>query len=496
MVDGVLRVEDIVATESLDVRVLAGGAGLRREVLWAHSCEMKDPAQWLGPHDLLMTVGLCVPTEPAAQVDFIGHIDDAGLCGLMIGDHDPAPPLSPEMFAEADRREFPILLAGAHTAYAVVARHVAAANWSTQSLQVMKLSKLYHVATYAERDLRSLVTELVGVLRVGIAIEDTTTRLELVHVDHREEASTASRQKRHHLRGTHGADLILSEYPNEEIDSFLLVHLTKMLEVATDSVLNAADRRAEVSAGLLTALLNGSAPSEVSAFFRPHVSSDGFRLAAFAMDDLAAVRRAVSVETAPILVAAGRTRGLAAIPVGALPLFRPLVERLGVRVGLSSVFVDFADTRIAAVEAADVLATAEHSKQLWNEFEGSTLSVLTRSRREASQIVTGVLGSLADPSSRSTMLRDTLFCYLRNDRRWEETAAELGIHRQTLSYRLRRIADETGRDLSRTADLSALWIACHAWESLHPAASGSGEPQRSGALIDSLSANRLSVAKS
>src|SRR5262249_57080708 len=58
--------------------------------------------------------------------------------------------------------------------------------------------------------------------------------------------------------------------------------------------------------------------------------------------------------------------------------------RLGVRVGLSSVFVDFADTRIAAVEATDVLATARHAEQLWNEFEGTTLAVLTRSRQEAS----------------------------------------------------------------------------------------------------------------
>ena len=91
------------------------------------------------------------------------------------------------------------------------------------------------------------------------------------------------------------------------------------------------------------------------------------------------VRSGVSMKTAPILVAAGRSHGLAAIPVGAVGRFRELVERIGVCVGLSSVFVDFADTRIATVEAADVLATAELSDQLWNEFEGSTLSGPTRS---------------------------------------------------------------------------------------------------------------------
>ena len=114
-------------------------------------------------------------------------------------------------------------------------------------------------------------------------------------------------------------------------------------------------------------------------FFRPHSPSDGFNVAALALDDLEVVGRGVSMKTAPILVAAGRSHGLTAIPVGAVGRFRELVERIGVCVGLSSVFVDFADTRIATVEAADVLATAELSDQLWNEFEGSTLSVPTRS---------------------------------------------------------------------------------------------------------------------
>ncbi|MBA2811225.1 helix-turn-helix domain-containing protein [Streptomyces sp. KM273126] len=83
-------------------------------------------------------------------------------------------------------------------------------------------------------------------------------------------------------------------------------------------------------------------------------------------------------------------------------------------------------------------------------------------------MVTGVLGPLAESSPRTDVLRSTLFAYLRNDRRWTETADELDIHRQTLSYRLKRIAAETGVDLNRTADLSALWIASQAWDSLHP----------------------------
>ncbi|WP_290808159.1 PucR family transcriptional regulator ligand-binding domain-containing protein [Herbiconiux sp.] len=90
----VLLIEDLVSTANLGIKVLAGRDGLAREVLWAHSREIQLPEQWLGPHELLMTVGLCVPTDPIEQVEFIQKLDDAGLSGLMIGDHDVAPPVS------------------------------------------------------------------------------------------------------------------------------------------------------------------------------------------------------------------------------------------------------------------------------------------------------------------------------------------------------------------------------------------------------------------
>lgn len=464
MTNEVLRVGDIVSTASLDIRVLAGDEGLRREVLWAYSCEMQDPTLYLSPHDLLMTVGHCVPMEAGEQSAFVARLDEAGIAGLMIGDHAPAPELSPEMFAEANRRSFPILLAGVHTAYAVVARHVAAANWSTESLQALKLSKLYHVATYAERNLTSLLKELVPALRAGLSIEDSVTGIPLAEVAHTDDAGAEIRRRRYRLRGDHPAELVVAEYPGEEVGSFLLVHLTKMLEVATDAVLAAADRRSELADRLLSSLLNGVATEETANFLHPHVPSNGYRLAAVPRDRVPAVARAVALAEAPMLVGTGREHGLALVPIEETEAFREVVAQLGVQAGVSSVFFDYVDTRTAAVEASKVLTAAGHTDAPWTEFEGSTLSVLTRSQRESAEIVTGVLGPLASDSPRIASLRETLFCYLRNDRKWKETAAELGIHRQTLSYRLKRITEETGRDLNRTSDLAALWVAFQAWE--------------------------------
>jgi purine catabolism regulator len=63
-----------------------------------------------------------------------------------------------------------------------------------------------------------------------------------------------------------------------------------------------------------------------------------------------------------------------------------------------------------------------------------------------------------------------LFAFLRNDRKWKETADELFIHKQTLSYRLGKIEEQTGLKIGRSADLSSLWIAYQAWETISPTA--------------------------
>lgn len=474
MATEVLTIGDLIAAASLDTKLLAGAGGVEREVLWAHSCEMDDPAMWLGPHELLMTVGLCVPVDPKGQEEFIARLDDAGLAGMMIGDHDPAPTLLPEMFAEADRRGFPVLLTGPRTPYAVIARHVAAANSSAQILQVLTLSKLYHLTAYADEDADSLVSGLRSLLRIGIDVVDPITGMHVLDsgpfID--DSSRSPSTIRSYPLRGSHAAQLVLTEFAGEELDGLLLVHLMKVLEVAVDRTLNAADRRSEVGEQLMLALLNGNTSPEVAPFIAPLTLSDGFQVVAFPQEVGPAVARLTASRRRPVLTSPGNGAHLAVVPVAAMSEFRALVEPAAGRAGISSVFTSSLDTRVAAVEAGEVLATAQHSTPSWIEFEGSAVSVLARSQREAREIVAAVLGPLAENSTRAASMRETLFAYLRNDRKWSETADELSIHRQTLSYRLGRIEAESGLDLSKSADISSSWIAYKAWRVIHPGGIG------------------------
>lgn len=62
-------------------------------------------------------------------------------------------------------------------------------------------------------------------------------------------------------------------------------------------------------------------------------------------------------------------------------------------------------------------------------------------------------------ADRKALLRRTLDAWFAHDGNAAATAAALHIHRNTLDYRLRRIADATGLDLARTEDRFLLYVS-------------------------------------
>ena len=63
-------------------------------------------------------------------------------------------------------------------------------------------------------------------------------------------------------------------------------------------------------------------------------------------------------------------------------------------------------------------------------------------------------------------LATSLRAFLANNARWETAAAELYVHRHTLRYRMRKVEELTGRDLSSSFDRMEFWLALRARELL------------------------------
>jgi purine catabolism regulator len=73
------------------------------------------------------------------------------------------------------------------------------------------------------------------------------------------------------------------------------------------------------------------------------------------------------------------------------------------------------------------------------------------------------LGPLvAHDRDHGSALIDSLRAYIEANGRWAEAATELSVHRHTLRYRMRKIEELTGRDLSSAGDRLELWLALRA----------------------------------
>ncbi|MGO4588833.1 transcciptional activator PmfR [Paenarthrobacter sp. 2TAF44] len=467
MEQSVLTVNDLVETQSLGTRVLAGASGLERQVLWAHSCELNDPARWLGPHELLMTVGLCVPQGAEDQSEFIRRLHEAGLAGVALGDHPSLPALTQELLDEADKLGFPVLLTAEETPFAAIGRTVAAATATTQTLQVLKLSKLYQLSTYAHADPERLIDDLQALFRSRLTVQDVHSGLTILEGPPLPSLTSTARQRSYTLPGERGVKLLVGEYPGEEISSFLLIHILQVVDVAVSQLLTSIRERAERYRIMLEAILEGRIPENIDDVLKPSAMTEGYKIVAIKTDDGPKAARAISIAALPVLTGAGRKSYFLMAPEPSLSDTRKLIEDLGIRAAASSTYMDVRDAKVAAEEAYKVLSSGGANDN-WVDFSGAPISLLARSRKEAAGIIQQVLGELAAADPKTTALRNTLFSFLENDRRWNETAAELGIHRQTLSYRLSKIKETTGRDTSSSADFAALWLAYQAWLSYPP----------------------------
>ena len=56
----------------------------------------------------------------------------------------------------------------------------------------------------------------------------------------------------------------------------------------------------------------------------------------------------------------------------------------------------------------------------------------------------------------------SLQAFLEHNARWETASGALFVHRHTLRYRMRKVEELTGRDLSSSFDRMEFWLAMRA----------------------------------
>lgn len=453
-----LTIADLISDPTLDTTVLAGSAGLQRTIHWAQTSESAEPWRWLGSEELLMTLGINLPHNPNDQVDFVRRAHGAGIVAMTVGQDGLAPELSKKMLAEADRLAFPLLSTGSQTPFVVIARTIASVTTNELNRGVLLLSRLYQEAglqSVKDRRLGQWIEKLCG---VKVAVQDTKTGA-LVIGSHPGEAI-----RRHSLATLRATQLLVPA--DAQIDSLVLVHLKQILTVDANALLQVAeDAIAKAETALRLGFEGKVNESEIDA---GHwlASSETFRVICAKEQSLGVLAMSLALHGLTPLATVRKHQTLLALREDHLPLLASIAKNTGTMLGLSSAQHRFADLTGAAEEAYAALQTCTETTLL-SEFSGIQVSMLTRSASEAEQIVRSVLGGLTAHTDSVRTYRESLFALLDQDLQWQLTATGLGIHRQTLVYRIRQAESLSGRSVRRVADIAELYLARMAWRQLH-----------------------------
>ncbi len=472
-----VTVGDLLSFPALQLRLLAGSAGLARSISWAHVSELEDPTPWLLGAEVIMTIGLAVPRDAAGQVRYLERLDDAGVSALLLSTQLKTPPLHPPFLAAAESRGMPVLEVPLAVPFITISQEVAAAiSEDTRQRLGAQLQVFGAIRWLAEEDLDTatlfrrlerlsgyqifLCTRQGRPLLPGVPAPSDLSVLPLdpdapptipggfvlpVHAPggaaghlvafERQGARPAGLAVVQHLATVAALQLAMVRHERETLRREGAETLAELLQDALDP---ATARRRLARFGLpseVALLVVRAVPDDVLTRVlddHPHLSlrrgSDRYVLAApSAADALASVPG----------IAAGMSR---AFPVGGGPI------------------------RVAQREAVWAASqAAESGRPLVRYGDDATGRWLPEDPQVLAALVETVLGEvLRYDTSHGSHLLVSARTWLERDRRTEDAAAALHIHANTLAYRLRRFTELSGRDLTSTAGLTEAWLALRA----------------------------------
>lgn len=467
-----LTVQDLIAIDTLKLRAVAGVAGTGRVITWAHTVDLPDPWRWVSPGDLVMTTGVGLPAQAQAQVSWLEQLVQSNVSALVVAPRDDAPGLTGAMLEAADRLLFPVLQASFELAFVKLSHHVIESVLQAQRERFNASERLFQ--TYAEAlrkapDMAGRLAILANALDLSLAIEDAVSGATIVATRQAEWQAA----ERIPIGGRARANLLMARRGTRSADDAILVRsLVGLLGVELERLMIQRDQQRDEGAALLRSLLDsetewslarpllerrGLSGTLVCLAIRP--SGDG----PWQPDEL---QHAPALhQVSPLLL--NENDLLLAISRDDPGTFQVLRESLGTHtvIGVSGPIAAATGFRESVRQARLALIQAEETEvPLLRYGEAETgLIMAPKSLAEARALVGRYLGPLIEHDrTQGAALLATLMTFLQNDGNWKATAIDLGIHRQTLVYRLKLVEQLTGIKPTTTQGIARFWIAIQA----------------------------------
>ncbi|HEX8855099.1 MAG TPA: PucR family transcriptional regulator [Thermoleophilaceae bacterium] len=514
-----LTVQRLVGEMGLEL--VAGEGGAEAPVRWVHITELTDPTPWLSGGELLLTTGIQLDT-PERQQEFIERLVDHHLSGLGFGtgfDHKDVPEALLERARELD---FPVFEVPYRLPFIAITEK-AFTQLVNEQYEVLQrgiaIHKRLERLVLEERGLDELVRALaaaIGGTALVLSARGETIASGAFRRGMPEQAVELVREeveRRSSGTGSNGsaaapfvpgdADLAgrslalpvtirAGSSPQAwlvavrdagglgDFERLILQQAVTVvaLELMRQRVMRDTERR--LAGDLLAEALAGRLDSsELATRLRPFGVGETAAVLVFSVDDPAAAE--------PLL-----DRHLGGAGVGALVAMRDrlLCAVIDSREGDAEPHELAAAARVAlAAEAGDVRAAASRPSPvgaLRRSFHEARCALEAAALNEAPMDHVGsyrdlgafqLLLSLQDEEALrlycdnllgplengggdygDELLR-SLEAFIEENGQWERAARQLFCHRHTLRYRIRRIEELTGRDLSRARDRIEFWLA-------------------------------------
>src|SRR5579864_1260377 len=180
-----MNVEQALKLESLRAaKVVAGTAGLQREVLWAHVIDMPDPAPWVRAGQLLLTTGFSWPSTEREIRSLIRLLDKRGLAAMGLAVPGYLQHFPEVARVEADGLHLPLLEIPFEIPFAQITEELHRTILAEQYKLVERSEQIHRALTRAAAvtsNLNNLDRTLGGLLERSVTFEDADGKLLAYH---------------------------------------------------------------------------------------------------------------------------------------------------------------------------------------------------------------------------------------------------------------------------------------------------------------------------
>ncbi|WP_461169357.1 PucR family transcriptional regulator [Arthrobacter sp. Z1-15] len=472
-----IYLSDLLAAPELDLRPHGTAPVSPAPLHWVAVTELEDPFPFLGGGEVVLTTGLRQRTG-AVQRSFVDSVHRAGAVAIGFGTGLSHAKVPAALIEAADLHGLPVFEVPYETPFVALGKMVADAlstDHVTQLRELLAAHQSLAGALLGGNGLPGLLQELAVLLGNDVALYQYGARVLAAGSDGGALSGTGSgtASSRHRIPIATGlrdrCTLVITE-PYRRPDIVAYAQSLISVELSNQARRRARDRAvtgqllSDVVAGRLTGndaalrlLGAGISTARRQLTFLVEVASGQVR-------SLPALPLPPEFDGAATAVVDGRLAVVVAEGDGAA-LARVLGDYLygtglTARIGFGGSYAEPAGLRWSYFEAKESLQRG----QSINEPERLSLTSLLMSGADVplADLAAEALDPLTDfDALHDASLLDTLEQYLALNGSVAAVADALGLHRNTVRYRLGQIADLTGYDPAVTADRVHLFLALH-----------------------------------